>query len=414
MALTSSPDAPVPLRVVLNEVKKWVERLGEIWVEGQIVQITRRAGSLSYLTLRDKVADTSVSVAVSTRTLDAAAPLPDGATVAALVKPAVFTSSGRLMFDCRDLRPLGIGRLLAQLEQTKRLLQAEGLFEPALKKRLPFLPRRIGLVTGADSAAERDVLTNVRDRWPAARFEIRHTAVQGPTAAEQIIAALADLDRRPDVDVIVIARGGGAFEDLLAFSDEGLIRAVFSCRTPVVSAIGHEIDTPLLDHVADLRASTPTDAAKRVVPDVREQSRALDQTRARLRHAIGTLIATQQSVLDVARARQVMRDPTGVLDLHSERLAATHERLRRAISAEVALKCRDLDHGTDRLRALSPQRTLARGYAILVDRQDAAVTSVSRLTPGDTLTALLADGQLTADVTSITESRRLHVPDSRP
>ncbi|WP_028707828.1 exodeoxyribonuclease VII large subunit [Propionicicella superfundia] len=414
MPLTSSPDTPVPLRVVVGEVKKWVERLGEIWVEGQVVQLNRRAGSLHFLTLRDKLADTSVSVTVSTRTLDAAGPLADGATVAALLKPAVFASNGRLVFDCHDLRPVGIGRLLAQLEQTKRLLRAEGLFDPALKQRLPFLPRRIGLITGAGSAAERDVLTNVQDRWPAAVFEIRHTQVQGPSAAAQVIEAVAGLDRHPEVDVIVIARGGGSFEDLLPFSDEGLVRAVFACRTPVVSAIGHEVDTPLLDHVADLRASTPTDAAKRVVPDVAEQSRGVRQARDRLRRAVAALHAALQAQLDGVRARQVMRDPSGVLDLHAERLEATRHRLRRAVAADVDARVREVDHLTLRLRSLSPQRTLARGYAILVGPATTTVTSVAQVTPGDRVTAFLADGELTADVASITKTRRTDVPDPRP
>lgn len=406
MAMTSSPENPVPLRVIVHEVKKWVERLGAIWVEGQVVQLTRRSGSLHYLTLRDKLAETSVSATISTRVLDAASPLPDGATVAALVRPGVYASSGRLVFDCLDLRPVGIGRLLAQLEQTKTLLRAEGLFDPALKKRLPFLPHRIGLITGAGSAAERDVLVNTRDRWPAADFEIRHTQVQGPVAAEQVMAAVAALDTSPDVDVIVIARGGGSFEDLLPFSDEGLVRAVYACRTPVVSAIGHEVDTPLLDHVADLRASTPTDAAKRIVPHVGEQAEALHQTTRRLRQAVTTAVHTHQTRLDAVKARPVMRDPTGVIDLHAERLDASRQRLRRAVAADVDKRQRETRHMIDRLRALSPRNTLARGYAILIGPTDSTVTSVADVDPGQAITAVLTDGQLTADVTAATSSRR--------
>lgn len=406
--MTSSPEAPVPLRVVVQEVKKWVERLGAIWVEGQVVQLTRRSGSLHFLTLRDKLAETSVSVTVSTRTLDAASPLPDGATVAALIKPGVYASSGRLVFDCLDLRPVGVGRLLAQLEQTRKMLHAEGLFNPALKKRLPFLPRCIGLITGAGSAAERDVLTNVHDRWPAASFDVRHTQVQGPTSAAQVMEAVAALDANPTVDVIVIARGGGSFEDLLPFSDEGLIRAVFACRTPVVSAIGHEVDTPLLDHVADLRASTPTDAAKRIVPDLGEQTAALRQARTRLRQAVTTQVASLQTWLDSMKARPVMRDPSGVLDVHAERLAWTRERLRRAAANDVESRLRDVGHITDRLRTLSPRNTLARGYAILVDNSEETVTSIDQVTKGDTVTALLTDGQLAAKVTTTTPTRRNH------
>lgn len=407
MPIDSSPDSPVPLRVVVHEVKKWVERLGAIWVEGQVVQLTRRSGSLHFLMLRDKLSETSVSVTVSTRTLDAASPLPDGATVAALLKPGVYATSGRLVFDCLDLRPVGIGRLLAQLEQTKKRLLAEGLFDAARKQRLPFLPRRIGLITGAGSAAERDVVTNVHDRWPAAAFETRHTQVQGPAAAEQVMQAVADLDRHPEVDVIVIARGGGSFEDLLPFSDEGLARAVFACATPVVSAIGHEVDSPLLDYVADLRASTPTDAAKRVVPHWGEQTEALALARSRLRAAVSSLLTTQQTWLETVRARPVMRDPSGVLDLHAERLGWARDRLRRAATTDLDGRSREIGHLTHRLRTLSPHNTLGRGYAILVAASDETVTSSHDVAVGDPITALLADGHLAATVTTTTHTGRV-------
>lgn len=406
MPLTHSAEAPVPLRIVVGEVKKWVERLGSVWVEGQVVQLTRRSGSLHFLTLRDTSADVSVSVSTSTRVLDSVPTLTEGATVAALLKPIVYSSSGRLMFDCTELRPIGIGTLLAQIEQRRRQLHAEGLFDPQLKSRLPFLPRKIGLVTGAGSAAERDVLVNVADRWPAAVFETRHTPVQGPAAAAAVMQAVTELDQTPDVDVIVIARGGGSFEDLLPFSDEGLLRAVFACRTPVVSAIGHEVDTPLLDLVADLRASTPTDAAKRIVPSLTEQNEIVTVAHQKLRRTIDGIVDQAQASVDAIRTRPVMTAPSAIIDLHDERLTTTRERMRQSIHHVVKAHQTDLAHFVSRARALSPQRTLARGYAIVTADDGAAITQAGALSAGDKITAVFAEGSAQATVTETTPPRR--------
>lgn len=401
MPLANSPSEPVPLRVVLTQVKKWVERLGSIWTEGQVVEVNKRQSSLQFLTLRDSLSDMSVSVTIGTQALEAAGPLAPGATVAALLQPGVWASNGRLVFDCRELRQVGIGRLLQQLEQLKRQLHTEGLLNPALKRRLPFLPRRIGLITAAGSAAERDVLTTVRDRWPAATFEVRHTQVQGPQAAAQVMGAVAELDAVADVDVIVIARGGGAFEDLLPFSDEGLLRAVSKCRTPVVSAIGHEVDTPLLDLLADVRASTPTAAGKLVVPDVHEELERVRLTRARLRRAVTSGLTAEESRLAALRGRPVLRAPTGVLDLHAERLAAARSRLNRAVTSELDRRSTELEHVRSRVRALSPQSTLARGYSILVTADRTAISSVAQTQPDAAVHALVADGELDLTVSAI-------------
>ena len=310
VALESSPEHPQPLRVIAHAVRGWVERLGPVWVEAQLIEINRRSGTRTiFLTLRDKLAEVSVSATVSPITLDSAGPLAEGATVVARLKPTFFESSGRFIFSCDAITPIGEGRLLARLEQTKRLLQAEGFFDPALKKSLPFLPRAVGLVTGAGSAAERDVVENARRRWPAVRIVARYALVQGPQACEQVTAAVEQLDRHPEVDVIVIARGGGSVEDLLPFSDEGMIRAVAACRTPVVSAIGHESDSPILDLVADYRASTPTDAAKRIVPDVADEAARVAQARHRMIRAVSGLVGRQQDFLNSLRTRPVLLDP---------------------------------------------------------------------------------------------------------
>jgi exodeoxyribonuclease VII large subunit len=402
VALESSPEHPQPLRVIARAVRGWVERLGAVWVEAQLIEISRRSGTRTiFLTLRDKLAEVSVSVTTSPMTLDAAGPLTEGATVVARLKPTFFESSGRFVFSCDAITVVGEGRLLARLEQSKRLLQAEGLFDPSLKKPLPFLPRAVGLVTGAGSAAERDVVENARRRWPAVRFVPQYALVQGPQACEQVITALQQLDRNSEVDVIVIARGGGSVEDLLPFSDEGLIRAVAACRTPVVSAIGHESDTPILDLVADYRASTPTDAAKRVVPDVADEMSRVQQARLRMIQAVSGLVGRQQELLNVLRSRPVLMDPTATFGRRYEQLADLRHRANRAIGATIERESALVGHHLARVRAMSPQATLERGYSILLDRDGAAVRSVDRVKVGEDLVAQLTDGQLAVEVLEV-------------
>ncbi len=400
--LMSSPEQPQPLRVVVNAVKDWVERCSAIWVAGQVIEIKRRAGITQFITLRDPLAEVSVSVTLSTAVLDAAGPITEGAKVSALVRPTVWTGTGRLSFDCAELRPAGEGRLLVMVEQRRRMLQAEGLFDPSLKKRLPFLPRLIGLVTAAGSAAEADVLSNVRRRWPAAAFDVRHCPVQGPQCAAEVMAAVQALDKQPAVDVIIIARGGGSFEDLLPFSDEGLVRVVADCRTPVVSAIGHESDTPILDLVADLRASTPTDAAKHVVPDVAAEVEGVSQMRTRLRLAIVSRIDAEARGLADLRSRPVLRDPLGGHQIHANQVAQLRDRGLRAVTGLVRDETTAVRHALDRVRAMSPKATLERGYAILLQGDGTtSVTSVHDVDEGDDLYAHLADGSLILEVREV-------------
>ena len=402
MPLESSPENPQPLRKVTHLVRGWIERLGAVWVEAQLIEVNRRSGSRTILlTLRDKLAEVSVAVTISPTTLDAAGPLTEGSTVVARLKPSYFEGSGRFSFYCDAITPVGEGQLLARLEQTKRLLQAEGLFDRARKRPLPFLPRAVGLITGANSAAERDVVENARRRWPAVRIETRYALVQGPQAGEQLITALGQLDRQVDVDVIVIARGGGSLEDLLPFSDEGLVRAVFACRTPVVSAIGHETDNPILDLVADHRASTPTDAAKRVVPDVAEELARLDQARTRLEQAVTQQLRRHQERLDGLRSRPVLTDPTATFAVRHEQLEGLRHRVERALAARLQHERTTIDHHLARVRAMSPKATLERGYSILVGPDGHAVTSVAEIDEGDDLLAYLLDGQLVLEAREV-------------
>lgn len=401
MAMSSSADSPQPLGRVLMSVRDWVGRLGEIWVDAQVIELRRRSGTVQFLTFRDRVADMSASVTVTSMVLDAAGPIPEGSRVTARLKPYVWDAKGALRFECLELRVAGEGKLLARLEHLKRTLQAEGLFDAHRKHRLPFIPRRIGLITGKDSDAERDVLRNVERRWPAT-FTVAHALVQGPKSAESVMTALQRLDADPEVDVIIIARGGGSLEDLLAFSDEGVVRAVAAVRTPVVSAIGHEQDVPLLDFVADVRASTPTDAAKHVVPDFAQESSILAEARTRLAAAVSGRLEAERRWLTDMRSRPVLRDPTSTFSGHQDRLALVRHRLTTGIEQRLRTEEADLRARLGSIRAMSPKATLERGYAVLVDAQQGSVSSVTDTAAGARITAYLADGQLELDVTDVT------------
>ena len=394
MALDSSPDHPQPLRVIASSVKGWVERLGAVWTIGQLIAINRKSGSTHFLTLRDSQAEVSVSVTASTAVLDAAGPLNEGMEVVAWLKPSVWLTTGRLSYECHDLRPVGVGRLLAEIEQRKRRLQAEGLFDPARKQPLPVLPRRIGLITAQGSAAERDVLVNIELRWPAALFEVRHCLMQGTRSAAQVSQAIYELDMMPDVDVIIVARGGGSVEDLLPFSDEHLIRVAAATRTPLVSAIGHESDTPILDLVADLRASTPTDAAKRVVPDAANELSHVMAARQQIRRAVLGEIETRASQIHGLLSRPVMRDPLGAYAVLDYQIRQAAERLTAALLRQLdtaALECR---HLLAQVLALSPKSTIERGYAVLLADADTCVTDPAEVLPGQSLEAYLRGGRL--------------------
>jgi exodeoxyribonuclease VII large subunit len=396
-----TPEEPLPVRVVSRKIGEWIARLGWVWVDGQVAQITRRPGTQTvFLTLRDPSADLSLTVTAHRDVLDSGTPgLSEGARIVAHARPDFFPGRGSLSLRADEVRQVGIGELLARLEKLKRQLAAEGLFDPARKRRPPFLPRRIGLITGRASAAERDVLTNARRRWPAVEFRVVAVAVQGATAVPQIVDALAVLDRDPEVDVIIVARGGGSVEDLLPFSDEALCRAVFASRTPVISAIGHETDTPLLDFVADLRASTPTDAAKRAVPDLGEELALIATARSRLTRAVLHRLDREQQRLDALRSRPVLAAPTTLVDRHVEAVAALRARSRLVLSHRLDRAASELQHTVARLRSLSPLSILERGYAVVRRAADGAVLRSPDDAPvGEELRIRVAEGELTAKV----------------
>ncbi len=398
-AAKSTAEQPWPVRVVSQKISAWIAKLGWVWVDGQVAQITRRPGTqVVFLTLRDPSADLSLTVTTNRDVLDIGAPnLAEGARVVLHAKPDYFAGRGTLSLRADEIRQVGVGELLARIEKLKKLLGAEGLFDPRRKRRLPFLPGKVGLVTGRASAAERDVLENARKRWPAVQFRVIPVAVQGPTAVPQMIDAIELLDRDPEIDVIILARGGGGVEDLLPFSDEALCRAVFAARTPIVSAIGHEADTPLVDFVADVRASTPTDAAKRVVPDLGEELRGLGIARARLDRAVDNLLERERHRLDALRSRPVLARPEVLVEQRSTEVTGLRGRAARSLGHRLAQGVTDLTHTLARLRALSPAATLERGYAI-VQHGTAVLRDPAQVAVGDPLRIRLAGGELGATV----------------
>jgi exodeoxyribonuclease VII large subunit len=405
MALETSADAPAPLRQISQLLDGYVARLGAVWVEAEIAQLTRRQG-VCFLTLRDLRAKISIDATCHVSVLDASpAPITEGSRVVVHAKPTFYAPRGTLSLELREIRPQGEGELLAQLERRKQLLAAEGLFDPRFKKTLPLLPRGIGLITGRASAAERDVTENARLRWPDVRFVVRHALMQGNDSARDVMKALAELTSDSSIDVIVIARGGGSVEDLLPFSDEALIRAVHACQVPVVSAIGHEPDTPILDLVADLRASTPTDAAKRIVPDVREELAGVAMMRERGALAIRTILQREQRRLTDLRSRPVLSQPATLVDAQQAVVHEWRDRARRSLGHRLDRAGDEITHHLARVRGLSPLATLERGYSVAQLSDGTVVTSVRQVDAGTELTIRVVDGTIAVTTQTTTTSQ---------
>ncbi len=401
----TSEETPWPLSHFSGKLRAHIDRVTPTWVEGQLVEFNLRNGT-AWMTLRDLEQEISFQ-AVAWRNVAgglAAKGLEPGTRVVALVKPSLWEKSGRLSLVTHQMEPVGLGDLLARIERMKQQLAAEGLFDAARKKPLPVLPTRIGIITGRDSDAKKDILRNVTARWAAAQFEIKEVATQGPMAPIEVAAALEQLDAMPEVDVIVIARGGGALEEVvLPFSDERLVRAVAAAQTPVVSAIGHEADRPLLDEVADVRASTPTGSAKLLVPDEVDERARIDQARSRLAQGVERMLGRETEWLESVRSRPVLAQPEAMIQVRAEELLGL--RRRALISAQTAVdRARDWVHGTRaRVTGLSPQSTLDRGYAV-VQHQRTIVREAAQLAPGTAVQVMVARGEFSAEVTDVKES----------
>jgi len=396
----SSSEAPASVKTVTEAIKEYVDRLGPIWVEGEISELNERSGVMAFIRLRDPSADMSLSVMCHKSVIAAAQPLPPNARVVLYAKPSWYTKNGSLTLSAREIRQVGVGELLARLEALKNLLATEGLFDSDRKVELPLLPKKVGLICGRNTDAEKDVVENAKRRWPSVVFEIREVTVQGAAAVTEVSAALRELEADSDVDVIIITRGGGSFEDLLPFSDEGLVRLAASCLTPIVSAIGHEKDSPLLDLVADFRASTPTDAAKHVVPDIVEEIEMIAGLRDRARRKLMNLIDLESARITNFRDRPVMKDPHVIITSRAEIILALRDRSHRSFASHLKLAKEELVQIRARVRALSPQATLDRGYSVVQLTTGEIARDASKLKAGDVLRLRLAKGETNATVTA--------------
>ena len=394
-----SSESPAPVRVVSEAIKDYVDRLGPIWVEGEISELNERSGMMAFMRLRDTSVDMSISVMCHKSVIASVKPLPDNARVVMYAKPSWYTKNGSLSFSAREIRQVGVGELLARLEALKNQLAGEGLFNSDRKVALPMLPKVIGLICGRNTDAEKDVVENAKRRWPSVQFEIREVTVQGAAAVTEVSDALRELEANKDVEVIIITRGGGSFEDLLPFSDEGLVRLAASCQTPIVSAIGHEKDSPLLDLVADYRASTPTDAAKRVVPDISEEIAMIGQLRDRARRTLINRIDLEATRITNFKNRPVMKDPHVLISTRAEIITGLRDRSNRSFAGRLKLAKEELKQVKARVRALSPQATLDRGYSVVQLTDGQIVTDPKRLKQGDELRLRLAKGETKATAT---------------
>jgi exodeoxyribonuclease VII large subunit len=405
--LETSSETPAQVRVISEAIRDWIGKLGPIWVEGELSQLDdRRGSSMIFMRLKDLASDISISVSCHRSVLSATGPLAANARIKIFAKVNFYTPNGSLSLNAREIYQVGLGELLARLEALKKVLAQEGLFALERKKPLPFLPRKIGLICGRNSAAEKDVVENAKRRWPAVEFEIREVAVQGTSAVAEVSSALKELDAQKDVDVIIITRGGGSFEDLLPFSDEGLVRLVASSSTPIVSAIGHEQDTPLLDLVADLRASTPTDAAKRVVPDLEEELSMLKKSRERLLRTIVSRFEIERGLVHSLATRPIMKDPRALIHPLEQALKNSTRELRQIFQSQIALAEQELLQSQSQLRALSPAAVLDRGYSVVKLSNGSIVRRFDQVKIGDPLNVLLSVGQVDVTVSQISEAEK--------
>ena len=396
----TSSESPAPVRVVSEALKEYIDRLGPIWIEGEISELNERSGGMAFMRLRDTSADMSISVMCYKSVLATAQPLPANARVIIHAKPSWFTKNGSLTMSSKEIRQVGVGELLARLEALKEKLALEGLFNSDRKVKLPLLPRTVGLICGRNTDAEKDVVENARRRWPAVQFEIREVAVQGAAAVVEVSQALQELEANPLVDVIIITRGGGSFEDLLPFSDESLVRLAASCKTPIVSAIGHEKDAPLLDLVADYRASTPTDAAKRVVPDIAQEISDIEKLRDRALRSLVARLDFESQQISQLRNRPVMKDPMVMVTTRRDELKALRDRALRGFASLIEIEKKELKGVRDHLRSLSPQSTMDRGYAVVQLTDGKILRDATKLKAGTALRIRVAKGETGATVTA--------------
>jgi len=402
--LETSAEKPLPVRVISEAIGDYISKLGAVWIEGELSEVTVRPGApMVFMRLRDTSADMSLSIMCHRSVLESVQPLPQNARVVMHSKVSWYAKNGSLSMSVKEIRQVGVGELLARLEALKSALAEEGLFDFGRKKPLPFLPKKVGLICGRNSDAEKDVVENAKRRWPSVEFEIREVAVQGAAAVVEVSAALRELDNDPDVDVIIITRGGGSFEDLLPFSDESLVRLAANASTPIVSAIGHEKDSPLLDLVADYRASTPTDAGKRVVPDVVEELTKISNLRDRASRHLANFIEFEMHRLENIQSRPIFKDPMTLVTVRAEAIGALRARSLQSTGNRIALAQEELTNLRTQVRTLSPQATLDRGYAVVLTQSGSIVRKASSLKAGEKIAIRVAQGVVAATTDGVSE-----------
>jgi len=390
-------ETPFSVRAISERIGSIVDSLSEVWIEGELSEINVRPGSPTiFMRLRDTSADMSISVRCFKNVFDSIAPLEQNARVVIRSKPTWWTKNGSLSFNISEIRQVGVGELMARLEALKNLLASEGLFDLDRKRPLPFLPNVVGLICGRNSDAGKDVVENAKRRWPSVQFEIREVAVANAAAVSEVSAALAELEADPKVDVIIITRGGGSFEDLLPFSDESLLRLVAECQTPIISAIGHEKDSPLLDLVADWRASTPTDAGKRVVPDMEEELSRISSLADRADRYLTNRIEFEISKIAGFMNRQIMREPLTIVSGRLEIINGLVARSFKSMSNALSLAKEEISGLRTQVRTLSPQATLDRGYSVVQKSDGRVVRKASEIKSGEKLRLRLAQGEVGA------------------
>ena len=396
----STEHSPWQVSQLSRSLKDWIEKLGRVWVEGELQSFSEKGGNV-FGSLRDLDVESAIEIhSFANSGAEIEVGLKQGDRVVALLQPVFWPKNGKLTMRIGAMHKVGLGELLERIEKLKQQLIAEGLTDPARKKPLPFLPNRIGLITGAKSDAEKDILQNAKLRWPDVQFEVINTLVQGDRAAAEIIMALGQLDAMSEVDVIIVARGGGSFQDLLPFSDERLVRAAAALSKPLVSAIGHENDSPLLDLVADLRASTPTDAAKRVVPDVVEERKNLKLMRERAWYRVSSYVDAQLQLITSIRTRPVLASPYGFIDAQTEQLGILTRRIREIFDYRLKVSASEIKELRASATALSPKLTLERGYSVLMDDLG---NRVSKLEKGSKFTVITKDQEISASADAVKE-----------
>ncbi len=391
------PDHPFTVQQLSERVANAVKGWGNAWVEGEIIKFQAKAGGHAYPQLRDLATGSTISLVIFNGVLvSAGEQFQDGDRVLVSGNMDYYVARGTLSLKVSSIKKVGLGVLMAEIEARRAKIYAEGLADPSKKKKLPFLPGVIGLITAENSDAEKDVRQNVLLRWPEAVIRMANVSVQGAECAPSVIAALKKMDADPEVEVIIITRGGGGFLDLVGFSDEALVRAVAACETPVISAIGHENDRPIIDDVSDLRASTPTDAAKRVVPDVVEERRRIKDSLERMKSIIGSYLGHQVTLIQQIRQHPLLKDPHAYLIQRTDDLARALGELRDDLDYKLDKQSFDLTNKKSLLRSLSPQSTLDRGYAVVRDADGQVITDPKKVKTGTLLKLRVAKGDLDA------------------